>query len=148
MANLCIKTKLEGDVFLAVLIIIDFHFVKHIRIEREIIWAIRRLEEWVNIQNHGDAVRMVKADERVPVGDICGAVERGDRRFAMAGRKQAAREQQRERRKQSKRQAKAIRMHGYSSGVKCLVTTESLVVRREQRIGFYAEATFARRSAD
>jgi uncharacterized protein (DUF885 family) len=71
---------------------------------------------------------MVKADERVPVGHVSGAIKRGNWRFAMAGSKQAAGKQD-DQGQQCKHGAKSAELHKISSGVKCLVTTESLGVR-------------------
>src|SRR5262249_24389313 len=90
LANLRVETKLEGDVLFSILVVVNFHFVENVGIEGEIVRAVGGFKERIDIQNHGDPVRMVKADERVPIGHVGGAVERGNWRLAMAGSKQAA----------------------------------------------------------
>src|SRR5450755_4701398 len=91
--NLGCETKLERDVRHPVLIVVDFHFVQDIGIERKIVGPVGRLKEGIDVENHGDAIRMVVAYERVPIGNVGCVIKSGDWRFAMAGGKHAGRNQ-------------------------------------------------------
>ena len=86
LANLRVEAKLKRNVFFAVMIVINFHFVKDIGVEREIVRSVGGFKERVDIQDHGDPVRVVKADERIPVGDVCGTIQSSNWSFAVAGR--------------------------------------------------------------
>ena len=91
------ETELEDYVFHPVLVVVYPHFIEHIGIEGKIVGAIRWLEERINVEDHGDPVRVIVADKGVPVGDVRGTIECRNRSFAMAGRKQAGRYQHEQR---------------------------------------------------
>src|SRR5215469_7140510 len=74
-ANLRKETELEGDVFHSVAVIVNLHLVSHVGIEGEVVGAVGRFEERVNVEDHRYPVRMVIADERVPVGYVRGVVQ-------------------------------------------------------------------------
>ena len=61
------------------------------RIEREVVGPVGGLEQRIDRQHHRHLRRVVVADERVPVGDVGGAVEGRDRRLAVIGREDGQR---------------------------------------------------------
>src|SRR5206468_10522562 len=91
-ANFTFEAESEGDVFDAIVIVVHMHLVQNAGIERKIIWPIRRFQEWINVQNHGYSIRMIKADKGKPVSDVGLLIEGGNGRFTMAGGKTRARQ--------------------------------------------------------
>ena len=84
-ADLGLEPDPEDDVRTGVLIVVDVELVQQVVVEREVVRPVARLQERIDGQDHGDRIGGVRADEGVPVGDVRGAVDRGDRRLAMAG---------------------------------------------------------------
>ncbi len=66
-------------------IVIDLHFVKHVGIKGKVVGPIRRFKKTVDVENHGDFIWMVIADERVPIGHVRAMVQCRDGSFAVAG---------------------------------------------------------------
>jgi hypothetical protein len=66
-------------------IVIDLHLVQNAGIEREVIGAVRGLEEGIDVEDHDRAIGAFGADEGEPVRDVGLLIERGDGRLAMAG---------------------------------------------------------------
>ena len=93
------------------MIVINLHFVKDIGVERKIVRTVGGFKERVNVQNHRDPVRVVKADECVPVGDVCGTIQSGNWSFAVAGRKQVAWKQH-DQRQQREHRTESVWLHG------------------------------------
>ena len=85
IADLGLEAHLElhvlGD---AVLVVVHVERVEDAGIEGKVVRPVRRLEQWIDAQDHRHLAGVVVADERVPVGDVGAPVERGDRRLAMA----------------------------------------------------------------
>ena len=80
-----VKTpELEDDVFHAILVVVDFHLVEHVWIERKEVRTVRRFKERVHIEDHGYRIWTVEAHECVPVCNVGRAVKSGYGRLAMA----------------------------------------------------------------
>jgi hypothetical protein len=91
VALLGLEAELQGDVGDRVVVVVDLHLVEDLGIEGKVVRAVGRLEQGIHRQDHGQLGRVVVADERVPVGDVGGAIERGDRRLAVIGREHGQR---------------------------------------------------------
>ena len=82
--DLVLEPHLEDHVLgLAVLVIVHVEGVEDAVVEREVGRAVGGLEQGIDREDHGHLVWVVVAHERVPVGDVGGSVEGGDRGLAV-----------------------------------------------------------------
>src|SRR5689334_15323545 len=70
---------------MSVLIVIDLHFIEHVGIKGKVIGPIRGFKKTIDVENHGDSIWMVIADERVPIGHVRAVIQCRDGSFAVAG---------------------------------------------------------------
>ena len=86
------KAELENNVFGGIVVVVDLDFVKNIRVKREECGSVRRLEQRIHAQDHGDLARplsaltlAVVAHKGKHVRDVCLVIEGRDRRLAVVG---------------------------------------------------------------
>ncbi len=97
LTDLSVETELETDVSFSILIIVDVHCVTNVGIKGKVVGSVGGLEEPVDVEDHGYAVGVIVTDKGVPVSHVRAVVECGDWGLAMAGRKQAGRNQHHQR---------------------------------------------------
>ena len=69
--NFCLELNGKGHIGQSIVIVVDLDLVENVGIERKVIGSVAGFEKGIHIHDEGDPIRMVVADKRVEVGDIC-----------------------------------------------------------------------------